>query len=102
MSKRSTSKSSRRDNQADRTDWCRVDSLRNEDIDTSEHPEMTPAMFARSVAREGLQPMPRKQQVTLRIDTDVLHWFRGQGKGYQSRVNALLRAYMEAHESKRD
>ena len=34
-----------------------------------------------------------KRQVTLRIDADVLDWFRAQGKGYQSRMNAVLRAY---------
>jgi uncharacterized protein (DUF4415 family) len=33
----------------------------------------------------------------LRIDSDVIEWFREQGAGYQSRMNALLRAYMEAH-----
>ena len=40
--------------------------------------------------------MPRKTLLSLRIDSDVLAWFRAQGPGYQSRMNALLRAYMEA------
>ncbi|MGA3157790.1 MAG: BrnA antitoxin family protein [Steroidobacteraceae bacterium] len=31
------------------------------------------------------------------MDSDVIDWFRAQGRGYQSRMNALLRAYMEAH-----
>lgn len=99
MSKRSTGKRSRPATRDSRTDWRRVDALADEDIDTSEHPEMTPEMFARAVARRGLKPYPRKQQVTLRIDADVLRWFRAQGRGYQSRINALLRAYKEAHES---
>lgn len=68
-------------------------------IDTSDIPEPTPEQFARAVAREGLKPISRKQQVTLRIDADVLEWFKSQGKGYQSRINALLRAYMDAHKS---
>ncbi|MEY2834275.1 MAG: hypothetical protein RLZZ574_3535, partial [Cyanobacteriota bacterium] len=38
-----------------------------------------------------------KSQVTLRIDSDVLKWFKSQGKGYQTQINSLLRAYMEAH-----
>jgi uncharacterized protein (DUF4415 family) len=38
---------------------------------------------------------PGKRQVTLRIDADVLEWFRSRGKGYQSRMNAVLRAYVE-------
>lgn len=39
----------------------------------------------------------RKGPMTLRIDTDVLEWFRAQGKGYQSRINAILRRYFEQH-----
>ena len=60
-------------------------------------PEWTPEMFARTVARKGLKPVPRKALLSLRIDSDVIEWFRKQGAGYQSRMNALLRAYMEAH-----
>jgi uncharacterized protein (DUF4415 family) len=58
----------------------------------------TPQRFARAVARQGLKPVPRKTLLSLRIDSDVIEWFRGQGAGYQSRMNALLRAYMEAHQ----
>jgi uncharacterized protein (DUF4415 family) len=60
-------------------------------------PEWTPEMFARAVARKGLKPVPKKALLSLRIDSDVIEWFRKQGAGYQSRMNALLRAYMEAH-----
>jgi|SRR6185437_17094067 uncharacterized protein (DUF4415 family) len=43
-------------------------------------------------------PQPtRKGHMTLRIDKDVLNWFRAQGKGYQSRINAILRRYYEQH-----
>jgi uncharacterized protein (DUF4415 family) len=43
-------------------------------------------------------PRPiRKGHMTLRIDADVLDWFRAQGKGYQSRINAILRRYYEQH-----
>jgi len=60
-------------------------------------PEWTPEMFARAVARKGLKAVPKKVLLSLRIDADVIEWFRKQGPGYQSRMNALLRAYMEAH-----
>ncbi len=82
-----------------RTDWKRVDALKDEDIDFSDIPEVTPEQFARAVVREGLQQVPPKQQVTLRLDADVLQWFKTQGRGYQTRINALLRAYMRAHQS---
>ncbi len=71
--------------------------MRDEDIDLSDAPEVTPEMFARAVVRKGLKPVENKKQVTLRVDADVLAWFRAQGRGYQTRINALLRAYMEAH-----
>ncbi len=45
---------------------------------------------------EVRMPEP-KGQITLRIDRDVLQWFRTTGKGYQTRMNAVLRSYMEAH-----
>lgn len=60
-------------------------------------PAWTPEMFAKAVVRKGLKPAPRKTLLSLRVDSDVLDWFRAQGAGYQSRMNALLRAYMEAH-----
>jgi len=41
-------------------------------------------------------PMPRrKAHATMRLDADVLDWFRAQGKGYQTRINAILRKYFE-------
>jgi uncharacterized protein (DUF4415 family) len=81
------------------TDWERLDAMTDEDIDLSDIPEITPEMFARAVIHRGLQPVAPKQQVTLRIDSDVLEWFRAQGQGYQTKINTLLRAYMEAHHS---
>ena len=90
MSKASTSRESL-------TDWQRLDALGDEDIDLSDAPEITPEMFAKAVVRRGLPSPPRKQQITIRLDHDVLKWFQAQGVGYQTRINALLRAYMEAH-----
>ena len=52
-------------------------------------------MFARAVVRRGLNPVARKKQLTLRVDDEVLEWYRKQGPGYQTRINALLRAYMQ-------
>lgn len=83
-----------------KSDMDRLRRLRDEDIDLSDIPEVTPEMFARAVVRRGLKPIPRKQQVTLRLDADVLGWFRAQGRGYQTQINALLRAYVEAQRSR--
>ena len=60
-------------------------------------PAWAPEMFSRAIVRKGLKPLKTKSLLSLRIDSDVLTWFRAQGRGYQSRMNALLRAFMEAH-----
>jgi uncharacterized protein (DUF4415 family) len=72
--------------------------MKDEDIDLSGLPEIPPEKFARAIVRKGLQPVARKAQITLRVDADVLEWFREKGAGYQSRMNAVLRAYKQAHE----
>ncbi len=91
MKRASTSRKSRTDlNRVRRT----TDATMVRDGDA---PEWTPEMFARAVVRKGLKPVTKKTLLSLRIDSDVVEWFKGQGSGYQSRMNALLRAYMEAH-----
>ncbi|MFY9820915.1 MAG: BrnA antitoxin family protein [Thermoanaerobaculia bacterium] len=79
------------------SDWNRVDRMKDAEIDLSDLPEIPPEKFARAIVRKGLQPVARKAQITLRVDADVLEWFREKGTGYQSRMNAVLRAYKLAH-----
>jgi uncharacterized protein (DUF4415 family) len=74
-----------------RTDWRRVDAFRDEDIDFSDIPKQGADFFARAI----IWPGPKKQ-ITLRIDPDVLTFFRKQGRGYQTAINTVLRRYMEA------
>jgi uncharacterized protein (DUF4415 family) len=74
-----------------------TDTMTDKKIDLSDCPEITPEKFAKAVVRQGLTIGKNKAQVTLRIDSDVLEWFRSQGRGYQTQINRLLRAYMEAH-----
>ena len=66
---------------------------------TSEHPEFDPAHVVRGIVRRGLEPVPSKELISLRIDQDVIEWFKAQGPGYQTRINSLLRAYMKANVS---
>lgn len=65
-------------------------------LDDDDAPEWTPEMFAKAIMRKGGVVIPRKKLLSLRIDEDVIAWFRAQGAGYQTQMNALLRAYMEA------
>jgi uncharacterized protein (DUF4415 family) len=64
--------------------------LRDEDIDTSDIPEVTDW----SKAAVGKFYRPIKGQVTLRLDVDVIAWAKSEGPGYQTRINSLLRAAM--------
>ena len=93
MKKKPTSKKSE-------TDWKRIDAMKDEDIDFSDIPELTPEMFARAVLRRNFEPIPRKKQLTLRVDSDVIDWYKKQGRGYQTKINSLLRAYMKEHKRK--
>ena len=80
------------------TDWVRVDAMRDEEIDFSECPEITPAMVAKAVVRKGFEAAPAQMQVTLCVDRDVFAWFKAQKEGYQIHINAALKAYKTAHE----
>jgi uncharacterized protein (DUF4415 family) len=64
------------------------------DIDYSEIPPLTEAFWKDAV--RGRFYKPTKTSTTLRIDSDVLAWLKAQGKGYQSRINAILRREMLA------
>ncbi len=63
-------------------------------IDTSDIPEVPSEWFARA---RLVTPAERKHQLTIRLDGDVVEWFKAQGKGYQTHINAVLREYVKAH-----
>jgi uncharacterized protein (DUF4415 family) len=81
----------------DRTDYARLDAMTDEDIAkaVAEDPDAGPLDIDWSKARVVLPP--GKENITLRVDRDVLAWFRSTGKGFHTRMNAVLRAYMDAH-----
>ena len=72
-----------------RTDWGRLEAMSDADIDTADAPKLGPDFFRRARVRVP----PGKQAVSLRIDRDVLAWFKRQGPGYQTRINTVLREY---------
>ena len=69
-----------------------IDAIPDANIDTSDIPEMDEEFFA--TARLVMPSGTSKKAVSLRVDEDVLDWFKAQGKGHLSRMNAVLRAYM--------
>jgi uncharacterized protein (DUF4415 family) len=80
-----------------KTDYARLDAMTDEDIAraVAADPDAAPLDIDWTKARLVLPP--GKDNVTLRVDRDVLTWFRATGKGFHTRMNAVLRAYMEAH-----
>ena len=74
--------------------------MRDTDIDLSDMPALTQEQLARFVPAKLLNRSlyrPVKVPVKINYDADVLEWFRSFGKGYQTRINSVLREYMLSH-----
>jgi uncharacterized protein (DUF4415 family) len=65
---------------------------RDDEINTSDIPELTDKFWHSAVRNPFYRPL--KRQLTLRLDADIIAWLRRQGRGYQTRANALLRDAM--------
>jgi uncharacterized protein (DUF4415 family) len=77
---------------------ARLAAMKDEDIDFSDIPEVTDF----TGFKRGMFYRPVKQQITLRVDADVLTWFRShKKKGYQTEINQALRQYVMQHRRKR-
>lgn len=70
----------------------KIAAMKDEDIDTSDIPELTEEQFRRGV--RGLLYRPIKKPVTIRLDADVIEWLKQEGPGYQTKANRLLRSAM--------
>ncbi len=71
-----------------------IRNMKDEDIDTSDIPPLGREFFASARLRVPV----RKISVTFSIDEEILEWFKSQGEDYESRVNAALRIYAQAHQ----
>lgn len=81
-----------------KTDWARVRAMTDEEIEAAARSDPDAQLTDAEFWKGAKLVMPdRKQPVTLRLDKDVLEWFKAQGSRYQSRMNAVLRSYMQAH-----
>ena len=84
-----------------KTDWAVVDALTDEEIEEAvrNDPDAVPLNFDWSEA--VLVIPPRKKAISIRVDEDVLDYFKREGAGYQRRMNAVLRSYMQQKRKKR-
>jgi uncharacterized protein (DUF4415 family) len=83
------------DRRKGKTDWARVDALTDEDIAkaAASDPDAVPIDMDWS---DAVLVLPsRKKAISIRVDEDVLDYFKSQGAGYQRRINAVLRSYMQ-------
>lgn len=80
-----------------KTDWQKLRQMSDEDIRfTADAPKTSAEDWADAVAHHGLPLPSAKTQIALRVDSDVLDWFKSQGPKYQTKMNAVLRAYRDA------
>lgn len=81
------------------SDWKRVEALSDAEIEAAidSDPDAAPRLDEAWFRSATLHMPSNKAPVSLRLDTDVTDWFRGQGRGWQTRMNAVLRAYAQAH-----
>jgi len=75
-----------------KTDFKRLREMRDEDIDYSDIPKLDES-FWETVTLTMPEP---KDRLTIRLDHDVVEWLKKRGRGYQTRINAILRSYMKA------
>lgn len=96
--KRTTRRSPPARRKARKTDWARVDALGEAELAAAARADADAQPTDAEFWRSATLVMPeRKLAVSLRLDRDVVAWFKAQGRGYQSRINAVLRSYMRAH-----
>jgi uncharacterized protein (DUF4415 family) len=82
---------------AGRTDWARVKSFTDSDIERmAVNDKDNPATTEKDWVDAVVGPPPLKTPVNAQIDRDVLEWFKLQGRGYQTHMNAVLRSYMQS------
>jgi uncharacterized protein (DUF4415 family) len=81
------------------TDWARVDALTDEEIERAiaEDPDAAPLADEEWFRTAEISIPATKVATSIRVDGDVIEWFKTQGRGWQTRMNAVLRAYAKAH-----
>ena len=79
-----------------KTDWVGLRSKAAPAKPSAEHPGADVKHIVRGMVRRGLQPLASKASISLRVDNDVLVWFKAQCPGYQTRINTVLRAFRDA------
>jgi uncharacterized protein (DUF4415 family) len=84
------------DRREGKTDWARIDAMTDEEVEASIANDPDWAEFKDVDWSDAVLVIPiRKKAISIRVDEDVLDYFKSQGDGYQRRINAVLRSYMQ-------
>lgn len=73
-----------------------LSALSDDDIDYSDIPKLDENFWKNARVR---YPSENKERLTVRFDADLVEWFKGQGRGYQTKMNAVLRSFYEVHKN---
>lgn len=79
-----------------KTDWSRVLSMRDEDVDFTDNPPLDEKFAAEAIFLAGKKSTKRKKSVTLCLDTDIVAFFLKRGPECQTAINAVLRSYIQS------
>ena len=91
---------SKHDPRKGKTDWARVASLTDEEIEAAVRDDPDAAPLDVDWSQAVLVVPPRKKAISIRVDPDVLDYFKKEGAGYQRRINAVLRSYVEQNQKR--
>ena len=82
-----------------KTDWARVDAMSDREIEKAAKadPDAAPILDKNWFKQATVVLPERKVPISLRMDREVVEWFKAHGRRYQSRMNAVLKAYVQAH-----
>jgi uncharacterized protein (DUF4415 family) len=101
MKDKNSIKGWRDDPRPGKTDWAAVEALTDEEIEEAVKNDPDAVPFDFDWSKAVLVVPPKKKAISIRVDEDVLDYFKKEGAGYQRRMNAVLRSYMQQKRKKR-
>ncbi len=82
-------------NNTSKTDWARIDAMKDEDIDTSDIPPLSEDFFAKAELKMPKSPT----KIEVEVDNETLAWFQSQGETAQQQMSVALKIYAQAHKA---
>jgi uncharacterized protein (DUF4415 family) len=98
MKEKNTVRYSRKTLPKGKTQWKKLNSMSEKDIDNAAQADLENPRWTKNMLDEAILRMPQKKvSVHMYLDQDVVDWFKSKGKGYQPRINSVLKSYVHKH-----